>query len=98
LRGVDFDRGGVADREQLSGMGLYPKRRTGVEARVILAEVTQKSALTDGRARAGARRIGAVGGGALTIDVAGGPAEETLSLPLEELSSAFTEGLAEFFA
>src|SRR5258706_15569289 len=38
LRGVDLDRDTVADREDLRRMGLYPKRRTGVEACVILAD------------------------------------------------------------
>jgi phosphoribosylformylglycinamidine synthase len=49
-------------------------------------------------AQGGARGIGTVGGEELTIDVAGGGAREALSLPLEALSSAYSEGLAEYFA
>jgi phosphoribosylformylglycinamidine synthase len=44
------------------------------------------------------RRIGIVGGDALTIEVPGGEAREALSWSLEELSSAHSEGLAAFFA
>ncbi|HEY4428133.1 MAG TPA: phosphoribosylformylglycinamidine synthase subunit PurL [Solirubrobacteraceae bacterium] len=49
-------------------------------------------------ARTGARRIGTVGGDELTIELSGGPRPEALSVPLEALSSAYTEGLADFFA
>jgi hypothetical protein len=49
-------------------------------------------------ARTGARRIGTVGGEELTIELSGGPRPDALSVPLEELSSAYTEGLADFFA
>jgi hypothetical protein len=45
-----------------------------------------------------ARRIGTVGGDALSIEAAGGAGPDAISLSLEELSSAHTEGLAEFFA
>jgi phosphoribosylformylglycinamidine synthase len=44
------------------------------------------------------RRIGTVGGDALTIDVSGGGAREGVSWSLKELSSAYSEGLAAFFA
>src|SRR4051794_18782338 len=52
LRRLDFDRDLVAGREVLTRMGLYPKRRTGVEACVIFADVAQKRALADRGVRA----------------------------------------------
>src|SRR4051794_39298317 len=52
LRGVDPDGDLVADREDLARMGLYPKRRTGVEAGIILADVAEEGALGDGGGRA----------------------------------------------
>src|SRR6188508_529058 len=48
LRGVDPDGDLVADREDLARMGLYPKRRTGVEAGIILADVAEEGAFADG--------------------------------------------------
>ena len=52
MRCVDLDRDLVADREDLARMGLYPKRRTGVEAGIILADVAEEGAFADGRGRA----------------------------------------------
>src|ERR1043166_1751272 len=55
LAGIDLDGDHVADRKNLSRMGLYPKRRTGVEACVIFADVPQKRTLGDGGVWAGCR-------------------------------------------
>src|ERR1041384_130348 len=55
LAGIDLDGDHVADRKKLSRMGLYPKRRTGVEACVIFADVPQKRTLGDRGVWAGCR-------------------------------------------
>ena len=41
MRGVDLDGDLVANREDLARMGLYPKRRTGVEAHIVFGDIAE---------------------------------------------------------
>jgi hypothetical protein len=55
-------------------------------------------ALRELSGRVSVRVIGTVGGEQLTIDLADGAPGTSFSLALAELSSAHSEGLAEYFA